>query len=145
MATDSYFLNHCRTNLQVGAVEGNCLCYVDADEYNLIAGNTYQVLSIPERCFVRRVTVISIVAEGGSATIKVGDGEDDDGWDTDVDVHTASAWGLITVGDGAYATANGKVYWAADTIDIIPSDNLSAAGFWVIAEYFKLPDNDSNY
>ena len=139
MATDSYFLKHCRTNLQVGAVEGNCLCYVDTSEHNLASGDTCQVLYIPENCLVRRVTVINVTAEGAAATLKVGDGSDDDGWDTDANVNSA---GTITIGDGAYASANGKIYASADTIDVIPSTDLDTATFWVIAEFFKLPDND---
>lgn len=102
-----------------------------ATGFNVAGSDVVQALIIPAGAIVTSVTCEVRTAEGGVATINIGDTADVDGWDAAVDANAAA--GLI-VGDGAYA--GGKRYASESTIDVIPSADLDAAVIYISAEYY---------
>ena len=100
---------------------------IDCSVVNLTASDVIQALDIPEGTFVSHVAIDVMTAEGAAGVVDVGDGDDPDGWDEDVDINATGK----TVGDGAYA--GGKWYAADDTIDIIPDIDLDTAKIRVLA------------
>ena len=102
-----------------------------ATGFNVASADVVQALIIPAGAIVTAVTVEVRTAEGGVATINVGDADNVDGWDAAVDANAAA--GLI-IGDGAYAV--GKRYASEDTIDVIPSADLDTAVIYIAAEYY---------
>jgi hypothetical protein len=84
----------------------------DATKRNTVANDIIAVINVPAGTFVERV-MTKILTGQATQTISVGDGDDPDGWDATA---SAATTGAIIVGDGALAT--GKLYSAADTIDI---------------------------
>lgn len=87
----------------------------------LASTDVLQMLTIPAGMYVQNVFIKIVTASAAAAlTATVGDGTDVDGWDAAVDFEGAAK--TITYGIGgtdAFATTNGKVYAAADTIDAV--------------------------
>lgn len=77
--------------------------------------DTMAVLNIPAGTIIHNVVLEVITAEAtGTPTINVGDGTDPNGW---VAGAVTSAAGKF-LGAGAYVAAGGKLYTAADTLDL---------------------------
>ena len=97
---------------------------------------TIELLKVPKGAFVKSVAIYIATVEDGAATLTIGDGADADGFLAGID---ATAAGL-TVSDkpvnaAAYAAIGGKVYTAADTIDLVTSADLDTLIADVIIEY----------
>lgn len=102
---------------------------VDFSAVNTTASATVQCIAVPANTLVIEVGTRLITAEGGTLTATVGDGAGANSWDAAVDLNTTV--GTVTtslVGTDAYAasTLRGKVYTAADTIDLVTSANAAA-------------------
>ena len=95
--------------------------YLDFSAVNVTAADVVEALKIDANCLVENVRINVLTAEGGAGNIDVGDGATVDGWDVDVDINAVA----LTKGDGD--SADGKIYTAADTIDVIPSIDLDTA------------------
>lgn len=89
------------------------------------AADILQLFSVPAGTWVPATFIEILTVEGETATVDLGDGTDTDGFINDFDAN-AVAWGssLITTAF-SLATAGGKVYSAADTIDLL----LNTAAF----------------
>jgi hypothetical protein len=82
-------------------------------------GDVVQALRVAADTYVQQVFVEVVTASGLTSTATVGDGDDADGYDASTNLNATA--GTITYGAGgtdAYLTANGKLYTAADTIDL---------------------------
>lgn len=97
---------------------------------NATAADVIQLINVPANTLVLSVLSECVTAEGGVMTYQVGDGTDPNGWDDAVNGNSAAG---VIVGDGAYVAAAGKIYTAADTLDIVPSADSDAAEIRVIA------------
>lgn len=84
----------------------------DATKRNLAAGDVVELIRVPAGTYVEAVFVEVVRGEAGQ-TVNVGDGADPDGY---VVAAAAATDGAMAVGGGALA--GGKLYTAADTIDI---------------------------
>lgn len=100
------------------------------------AGTTgvHAVLDIPAGAYVLSVMTVVTTAEGATCTFDVGDGSDPNGWDDAVDGNAAAAY-ISAPGTDAYATAGGKYYSAADTIDIDMDNEADAMIAKIVAIY----------
>jgi len=105
--------------------------HYDFSENNQSSSDVIQLINIPANHFVLAVFSDVEVAEGGTLTFDAGDGADPNGWDDAVDGDTVA----VTQGDGAFAaqTAGGKLYTAADTLDIVLDNDADAAKIGLIA------------
>lgn len=118
---------------------------IDCSEVNDGAGidqsdeDTYEIIDIPAGYFVDLVVVNVETIEDSAASINVGDGATVDGWNSTVDLTAAAASHSIT-GTDDYATAAGKAYLTADTIDLVFSADCDTAKISVFARAFKITD-----
>lgn len=101
--------------------------------------DTYEIIDVPAGYFVDLVVTNVETIEDSAATINVGDGDDPNGWDDSIDLTSAAASHSIT-GTDAYATAAGKAYLSADTIDLVFSADCDTAKISVFARAFKITD-----
>ena len=105
---------------------------LDFSEINVASADVVNALKIPAGAVVTHVRIRTLTAEGGVATVDVGDAVDPNGW---VAAANANAEAGILIGAGALAV-NGKQYDVEDTLDLIPSADLDTAVIHVSAEYF---------
>lgn len=101
--------------------------------------STKAVLDVPPNTFIPPLGVVCIVTtpfEGGTPTIDVGDGDNPDGWVDNVDVSedTAGAYAGTETNTAAYS-GSGKLYTAADTIDVVLPDQAITAGEGYVLAY----------
>lgn len=89
----------------------------DASKQNAAVGDTVELIDIPAGTLVYSV-VSEVETVDGTGTFDVGDGNDPDGWVVNDAAQTLGP----TLGAGAYVAAGGKLYAAADTIDIAGQD-----------------------
>lgn len=96
----------------------------DASRRNLVAADVVTVVNVPAGAWVEAVLMEILTPEVTAAqTISVGDGASTSGWISAV--NSSAAAGTKYLGAGALAIAtgtsqtNGKLYTAADTIDIL--------------------------
>jgi hypothetical protein len=76
--------------------------------------------SLVTKCSAHLVTAFDDSGSGDDLTITVGDGDDADGYLTAADIHTDATEITYVANTGALLdNENGKVYTAADTIDIL--------------------------
>ncbi len=103
---------------------------------NSVASDVIQAIAVPKGAYVMQVGVYLKTAEGVALTATVGDGAGAAAWDASTDLNAAA--GTVTggvPGTDAYATS-GKLYTAADTIDLTMSAAAGdAAVFTVFAIY----------
>lgn len=109
-------------------VEGEC----DTSSQNLASGDTAKVLSIPADTFVWRVLAEVETAEGGAATVDIGDGDDPDGFHDGLNVNSeAKTMSTLSLTEADPNTvtgySNGNFYSVADTIDILANAALDKA------------------
>lgn len=79
-----------------------------------------QTLNVGAATQVLNVFTTIVTPEGAVSTGTVGDGADPNGFDASVDLNAAV--GTVTGGTGgtdAYVTSGGRLYGAADTIDLV--------------------------
>ena len=105
---------------------------------NVTSGDTLQLLNIPANTLVQRVAVIKDTVESGTLTVDVGDGTDPDGFLDGADLNAAAT--EITELALAEAAPNtvvgytaGKLYTAADTLDMLFNNTADTAKFTVVA------------
>lgn len=103
-------------------------------------GDTVQALGIPAGVGVLNVFVKIVTKVGSTCTATVGDGANPDHWDASVNLDAAN--GTITSGIVAtddYCIANlGKIYTAADTIDLVVANAASTGIIDVYALCYQL-------
>lgn len=107
--------------------------------------STKAVLDVPANTFIPPlgvVVILTTIFEGGTPTIDVGDGANPDGWidNTDVTVGTAGAYAGTETNTAAYS-GTGKLYTAADTIDVVlPDQAITAGAAYVMAYMIDVSD-----
>lgn len=96
------------------------------------AAEVLAIFKVSANTWVDRIAVIVHTAQGSAGNVDVGDGSDVDGYIVDRDVNaTGATASTLALTEGTPNTitgySGGKFYTAADTIDAIPSINLTAA------------------
>jgi len=84
-----------------------------------------ELFKVPAGALVESVSIYIATVEDSAATLTIGDGADVDGFLAGIDATSA----ILTKSDkpintAAYAALGGKVYTAADTIDLVTSADL---------------------
>ena len=90
----------------------------------LTSGDILEVIRVPANTLVTNVALNVTTAEGGTLTVDVGDGSNDDGYIDGVNANATAAY--ITVA-GTDAYEQGRFYTAADTIDVKLNNAADAA------------------
>ena len=90
----------------------------------LTSGDILEVIRVPANTLVTNVALNVTTAEGGTLTVDVGDGANDDGYIDGVNANATAAY--ITVA-GTDAYEQGRFYTAADTIDVKLNNAADAA------------------
>lgn len=91
---------------------------IDFSVNNASATDVLEVIPVPAMTSVLQVGWEVITAEGGTATIDIGDGDDDDYWKSAADANDAT---VMDVSGTAHH------YATADTIDITCNNDMDAA------------------
>lgn len=121
------------------------------------ASDVLQMINVPAGFMALGVLVETQTVEQSTSTpCQVGDGADTDGWlttamcnlnSTSTDLSTEGLTfvsSTVTTNLSAYGGVGGKFYPVADTIDVIPNNNLNAAkirvGVW---GFIADPNNDT--
>lgn len=108
------------------------------------AGDVLQVLDIPALTFVHAAGITLHTAEGGTLTLDLGDGDDADGWLDGVNGNATAPTAYASTLVLAEGTPNtmtgyteGKLYTAADTIDIVFVNAADAVvlDVWAVVSY----------
>jgi len=115
---------------------------LDFSEVPASANDVIQAINIPADTLVTEIIVHQETAEGGTATIDVGDGDNADGWLDGADINsstTDAVYSSLKHGgtDEAYGKNGGKWYGSADTIDVVANNNLDNAVIDIIVKYIK--------
>lgn len=108
------------------------------------ANTTKAVLQVPANTLVTQVLLyIHTVLDGGTPSIDVGDGTNDDGWvdTTDITETTAGIYGGVAAA-AVFTIAGGKFYTAADTIDAVIATGLTSGKAYVLAHYIPLVNGE---
>ncbi len=105
---------------------------IDFSVTNVSAADVVQVLNIPKAALVTKAGCNVAVAEGATATATFGDATTADGWDASVNLNSTGNY-ISTEGTDTYGA--GKVYTAADTLDLTVSADLDAGKVYVYAIY----------
>lgn len=104
---------------------------------------TKAVLTVPAKTFVSKVSlIVTEVFAGGTPSIDVGDGTNDDGWIDTTDVTETTAGTYAGDGGDAVWALGGKYYSAADTIDAVISASLSNGTAYVVAHFLPLNNSE---
>jgi hypothetical protein len=133
-STQTYFIDHTPAQQELGHRVTKLSNKIDFSEFNVGSGDTVQCLKVAKDMLVTNVRVIVVTPEGATATATVGDATAADGWDASTNLNATA--GTVTAGlagTDSYATA-GKLYTAADTIDLVVSAALDTAVLIVEAE-----------
>ncbi len=104
------------------------------------ANSTKAVLEIPAETFVSEVVlIVSTVFAGGTPSIDIGDGDNDDGWIDTVDITetTAGSYRGDETTTAAYSQT-GRYYATADTIDAVIATGLTSGSAIVMARCVDL-------
>ena len=101
--------------------------------------DTYELIEIPAGYFVDLVVINVETIEDSTLTFDVGDGADPNGWNDAINGENLAATHSIT-GTDAYATAAGKAYLTADTIDLVFDNDANTAKISGFARAFKITD-----
>lgn len=111
------------------------------DLTGIATGGVVQALDIPAGWMVTDVWCKVVTAMGLTATATVGDGDGANSWDASVNFNaTAGTLTHSAPGTDAYATT-GKIYAAADTIDLtctIAAGPATTGSMTVYAKAYKL-------
>jgi hypothetical protein len=141
MATITNFLNGMTTARAGFPANGLNKMFVlrnqlDFSDVPVAAADVVQALVIPANTMVIDVLTRVVTAEGAACTADVGDGTDPNGFDDAIDLNaTAGITTQSAAGTDAYATtaSKGKVYTAADTLDLTMDHATDAAVLLVFA------------
>ena len=104
---------------------------------------TVAVINIPAKSFIPPYGVTIYIPEvfaGGTPSMDVGDGDNDDGWIDTTEI-TETSIGTYSGIAAAYAVA-GKYYASADTIDVVVATGLTGGTAYVIAQIYDFSDLD---
>lgn len=106
---------------------------LDTATHNIGLGESADILVTPqEQSLVTRVTAVLLTAEGGAATVDIGDEADPDGW---VDGGNANGTaGAVIAKAGTEAYAGGKVYAAGTPLRLTAVAALDAAKIMIVVE-----------
>lgn len=85
----------------------------------LAAADVLQVIHVPANVHVLECFAECLVVEGETATIGVGDGSNTSGYISAFSCNALGVVGSLITTTYSVATAGGKIYTAADTIDVI--------------------------
>lgn len=111
---------------------------LDFSSTNVSAADVVQALKIPANSIVLGGVQTDVqTAEGGTATANIGDASDVSGYDAGVNFNSATTT-VVNSTREADNYSEGRVYDAADTIDIIPANNLDAAIVQVSCMYRRI-------
>lgn len=108
------------------------------------ANTTKPVIQVPANTLVTQVLIyIHTLLDGGTPSIDVGDGTNDDGWidTTDITETTVGIYGGVSAG-AVFAIAGGKFYATADTIDAVIATGLTAGKAYVLAHMIPLVNGE---
>jgi len=133
-STQTHFVDYASAQQELGHRVTKLSAKIDFSEFNVGSGDTVQCLKVAKDMLVTNVRVIVVTPEGATATATVGDGDGANSWDASTNLNATA--GTVTAGlagTDAYATA-GKLYTAADTIDLVVSAALDTAVVIVEAE-----------
>jgi len=118
---------------------------IDTSADNVAQNDVLQLVNVPAGSFVLAVGVNVATAEGATATMKLGDGDDDDAYGATVNLNSAvkscSMPGALTEATpNTYnpAGSQGKFYASAGVIQGVANHALDAAVFTVAVLYVKL-------
>ena len=105
---------------------------------NVVSGDTLQMLNIPEDGKVEKVVILMTTVEGGTLTVDVGDGSDTDGFLDGANLNAAATKiNTLLLTEAAPNTvlgySDGKLYAAADTIDMLFNNAADTVVFEIIA------------
>jgi len=119
----------------------------DADG-NVVSGDTLSLLNIPADTFVERIAIIVETIEDGTLTVDVGDGSGAAGFLDDANMESLDT--KITTLALTEATpntvtgyTNGKLYTAADTIDMLFNNAADTVKFEIVALCIRLKKADA--
>ncbi len=103
--------------------------YFDTSSINMTGSDVYQIFKVGNGVMPVNVYTYVATAEGGAASLDIGDGASTTRYEGDADLNSAGVYKSMD---------NTTVYMGDDTIDIIPSTDLDTAKFWVVIEYIRL-------
>ena len=108
---------------------------IDLSLLNSGSADVIQCLNIPKGAFVTNVGVYKLTIEDSTLTGDLGDATDADGWITTA-INFENLGNVNSLPGDAFPALGGKLYTAADTLDITMSANAgNTAKFTVFAEY----------
>lgn len=86
------------------------------------SGDTIQIIPVEAgtRVLLVETEIVNPADSATSATMTVGDGDDADGFDADVNLK-AGAGTIVSTNSGDAYSVSGKRYTADDTIDVVPT------------------------
>lgn len=101
-------------------------------------------LEVPAGCVITDVKLLitSAWTSGGTATLDVGDSDNDDGWidNTDVTAATTGVWSGAITGDSAYKIRGGRYYSTANKILLTTGGTPTAGAAHVTARIIRVND-----
>jgi len=103
--------------------------YFDCSTNNMTGSDVYQIWKVGNGVLPTAFRVYVATAEGGAATLDIGDGSSTTRYETDANLNST---GYTTTLDAT------TMYTTNDTIDIIPSADLDTAKFYVVMEFNRL-------
>jgi len=112
---------------------------IDFSANNVASGDVVQALSIPAHTLVRGVYWRTLTAEGATCAASIGDGADPDGFAAGINLNTDTTEGFssLALAEGTPNTVAGytagKLYPAADTIDLVMGNAATAAKIMIKA------------
>jgi hypothetical protein len=110
---------------------------LDFSRHNVLNGDTVCALDVKAGTKIARLYTKLVTPEGSAATATAGDNANTAGWDASVDLNASVGVLTQTVTTDAYG-ADGKLYAADDTIDLVVAANLGNAVIEVYAECLDL-------
>lgn len=110
---------------------------IDCTKTPLTASEVCAAFKVGKNTWVDRIVAIDHVVEGSAGNIDVGDGSDVDGYLVDFNINSLGATAsTLALTEGTPNTitgySGGKFYTAADTIDFIPSINMTKGKFSLV-------------
>ena len=105
---------------------------------NVSAADIVKLFTVKAGLLVHNVFSKVVTAEGATATGNLGDTSADNGFNDAIDMNAAAGtYEQGLVGTDAYVIGSGKLYSAAETIDLVPDHDLDTA---VIDFYLHVTD-----
>ena len=105
---------------------------LDFSATNVSSGDVVQAIKVPKGASVMDFRTRTVTPEGSAATATAGDGDSAAAWDASVNLNSA---GFYATTKGTDTYADGRVYAANDTIDLVVDADLDTAVIDVWALY----------